>query len=182
MIRKSKTTIIEKIQTIIVYIKSLVINNLVFSGIPNLVPLSSVFIYEDNCKIRIGRKFCTRGNTLYECDENADLIIGDNVFVNRGCAFVAKERINIGSDCIFGPNVFIFDHDHEFNSNGVIKGQYVTKAIEIGNNVWIGAGSIILKGAVIGDNSIIGANTVVSGYIPERSIVTANRLLKVRGE
>jgi acetyltransferase-like isoleucine patch superfamily enzyme len=53
------------------------------------------------------------------------------------------------------------------------------RSIVIGNNVWIGAGAIILPGTTIGDGAVIAAGTVVKGRIPGRSIVKAETSLKI---
>lgn len=53
-------------------------------------------------------------------------------------------------------------------------GKVKTAAVNIGNNVFIGANALILKGSVIGDNSVIGAGSVVSGTIPSDVIAAGN--------
>ena len=75
---------------------------------------------------------------------------------------------------ILGPGVQVFDHDHDYRSED-IENNFVTKEIKIGNNVWIGANSIILKGSVIGDNCVIAAGTIVKGNIPADSLVYDKR-------
>ena len=61
----------------------------------------------------------------------------------------------------------VYDHDHDFRAEGGVKSmQYKSSPIKIGNNVWIGANSIILRGTVIGDNAVIGAGSIVKGEVP----------------
>lgn len=102
---------------------------------------------------------------------NGAIIIGKNVFMNRNCIVVARERITIGDDTIFGPNVLIYDHNHKFAYDGISKSEFNTKEIVIGKGCWIGAGCIILKGSIIGDGCVIGAGTVVNGIVPDHSLV-----------
>ena len=54
------------------------------------------------------------------------------------------------------------------------------KPIKIGNNVWIGYQSVILRGVTIGNNSIVGANSVVTKEVPPNTIVAGNPAVTVR--
>ena len=108
------------------------------------------------------------------------LTVGEDCSFNRNAIVVARKQITIGNGTLIGPNVCIYDHDHAFGAKGMIREQMKYGTVIIGNNVWIGAGTIVLRGASIGDNCVIGAGCVVSGIIPENSIVTSgNRVLKI---
>lgn len=109
------------------------------------------------------------GKVTINIREGAKLYIGNNVCINSGCLFTVRKELIIGKDVMFGPNVLIFDHDHDYKSINW-KERYVAKSIFIGENVWIGANSIILKGAEIGNNVVIAAGSIVSGKIPDNSI------------
>ena len=106
--------------------------------------------------------------------------IGRKCSLGRNCTIVAHEKISIGENCMFGPGVTMYDHDHLFDSTGVITQGYKTGAISIGSQCWIGANAIILRGTQIGDGCVIGAGTVVRGVIPPHSIVTNNREMIVK--
>lgn len=106
--------------------------------------------------------------------------VGDKCFINRNCLIAAHEKIDIGNDVTIGPGTYIYDHDHDG------KDGYITKPVKIGNNVWIGAGCIILKGVMIGDNAVIAAGAVVTKNVDadttiyqKRTTVTMER--KVNG-
>lgn len=108
----------------------------------------------------------------------ARIEIGDNVGLN-GTSVTARSRtIKIGDGTMVGPNVTIVDSD--FHQTWPPDGRLLNPAMEndrdviIGENVWIGLGSIILKGVTIGDNSIIGAGSVVISDIPENSLAAGN--------
>lgn len=109
-----------------------------------------------------------------------EILIGNRVSFNRNCIAICHQRIRIGSNCAFGPNVVIYDHDHKFNSMGFAQDEYNTSPIEIGDNCWIGANVTILRGTIIGEGSVIGAGTVVRGVIPPHSLVTSGREMIVR--
>ncbi|WP_288323546.1 acyltransferase [uncultured Eggerthella sp.] len=94
--------------------------------------------------------------------------LGRGAFFNYGCKIIAHERIEIGSDCLFGPNVQVFDFDHGHDRSDIAykKQGMETKPVVIGNNVWLGANVVVLKGVTIGDNAIVGAGTIMSHDVP----------------
>jgi maltose O-acetyltransferase len=91
------------------------------------------------------------------------LIIDGGTYVNRFTMFDASESIEVGRNCLVGPFCYITDHDHGIETGTpIVQQPLVSSAIRIGNNVWIGAGAIILKGVTIGDGAVIGAGAVVT--------------------
>ncbi len=78
---------------------------------------------------------------------------------------------------MIGPNVLIFDHDHDFK-NKDRKNSYIHGDITIGNNVWIGGNVVILKNTKIGENAVIAAGTVVTGEVPANHIYYAKGKVK----
>ncbi len=115
--------------------------------------------------------FINRQNCYINVRDKAILSIGENVFFNTNCHVACHELIEIGNDCLFGPNVCVFDHDHLLAENKIHHHKFKTAPVYIGNNVWIGANAIILKGSRIGNNVVIGAGAVVSGEIPENTVL-----------
>lgn len=92
-----------------------------------------------------------------------------------------SEYIEIGEETTISTNVFFLVHDYSIGSairsiRPITKGAmpHFLKGIKVGNNVFIGARSIILPGTTIGDNTIIGAGSVVKGNIPAGVIVAGN--------
>lgn len=84
--------------------------------------------------------------------------------------------IKIGNDVKIGPNVMIYDHDHNFRCKDEVSSNcYQISDIIIGNNCWIGAGAIILRGTILGDNCVIGAGTVIKEKIEENTLVYNER-------
>jgi acetyltransferase-like isoleucine patch superfamily enzyme len=97
----------------------------------------------------------------------------------------SRSSVKIGRYCNIGGNVRIYDHDFhsldaETRRGPLDSGHCVTKPIIIGDDVFIGAESIILKGVNIGDGAIIGAGAVVTRNIPAGGIAVGNpaQLLK----
>ena len=102
---------------------------------------------------------------------NASLHLGKNVFINRNSIITARKYVQIGDGVTIGPNVCIYDHDHDIQNGG----GYVLGDIIIGNNVWIGAGVIITKGVTIGNNAVVAAGSVVTKDIPANTILIQKR-------
>ncbi|MDY9918299.1 MAG: acyltransferase [Proteiniphilum sp.] len=112
-------------------------------------------------------------------DNGAELIIGNNVGISS-TALIANISIHIGDNVKIGGGVCIYDTDfHSLDSEirkdkGMDKINTDNKPVIIGNNVFIGAHSTILKGVTVGNNSIIGACSVVTRSIPENEIWAGN--------
>jgi len=107
--------------------------------------------------------------------------IGDRVGIS-GCTISAIERITIGNDVLIGTGAIIADHDAhgiEADSRGTSE-SIRHKEIKIGNNVLVGARSIILKGVTIGDGSVIGAGSVVIEDVPPNAVVRGNPAKVIR--
>ncbi|WP_319936777.1 acyltransferase [Thermohalobaculum sediminis] len=98
--------------------------------------------------------------------------IGRNCYINRRVFLDACELIEIGANCMIGPDCYITDHDHGKRTGELISAQaLVSRPVHIGSNVWIGAGAIILKGVRVGDGAVIGAGSVVNRDVPMNSVV-----------
>jgi len=95
-----------------------------------------------------------------------------------GCSIVCHSSIRIGRSCNFGANVMVFDtdfHPLDHLQRRVDAPEGVkTRPISIGDDVFVGANSIILKGVSIGDRSIVGAGSVVTTSIPPDQIWAGN--------
>lgn len=106
--------------------------------------------------------------------------IGERVFFNNCCSITCMNKIKIGNDCLFGENVHIYDHNHNYRQIGKTISQqgFSIGEITIGNNVWIGTNVTILKNVHIGNNCIIGAGCVVYKDVPEGNILFCNGEMK----
>ncbi len=133
-------------------------------------------------EIRIGRRFhltsgafinkISRGRRACICaEESAKILIGDNVGMSSPClwartSIIIGDNVNVGADCV------IMDHDaHSLDymdrrNYEMDRKKIESKPVVIGNDVLIGAESIILKGVSIGNRSIIGAGSIVTCDIP----------------
>jgi acetyltransferase-like isoleucine patch superfamily enzyme len=115
---------------------------------------------------------------LNRWEDAPQLIIGDHSVVGHGCIIAVGSSVRIGKDCLLAGGVSISDHDgHPIDA--VLRRTsppppVAIKAVELGDDVWIGAGARILKGVSIGDRSIVGAGAVVTKSVPADVIVAGN--------
>ena len=141
---------------------------------------NSQVILTNGGKIFLGNNISINKNVEINSNGGHIILLGNN-YINNNTIIASHEKISIGFGTTIGPNVLIYDHDHNFkNESG---GAFICKEIIIGRNVWIGGGCIILKGVKIGDNSVIAAGSVVTKDVPEKSIVYQKRndtLIKVK--
>lgn len=107
----------------------------------------------------------------FHIDYGYNLHVGENFFANFNCVILDAAKITIGDNCMIAPNVCITSVTHPKDPKERAESIGISKPVNIGNNVWIGAGSIILPGITIGDNAIIGAGSVVTKDIPKNAIV-----------
>lgn len=147
------------------------------------VKKGGVYIGE-NCRLGCSPKEYHAGMPFFTkllCDtKNAKIVIGNNCRIN-GAYIHAQDCIKIGNNCVMASGIHIIDcNGHEINSLDRTKGRDVPKEIIIGNNVWIGLNSIVLKGSIIGDNSIISAGSVVKGTVPPDVIYSTNDEITIK--
>lgn len=111
------------------------------------------------------------------CDYGQHITIGPDSFVNVNCVFLDAAAIRIGANVLIGPSVQLLTVSHPlaaadrvvpFSQRRPGHAPYRTHArpITIGDNVWIGAGSIVLPGVTIGENTVIGASSLVTSDVP----------------
>lgn len=148
-------------------------------------------------RIQIGERcsICSRSNqtalgvnhpvVLRTLRPGAELKIGNSVRMS-GTTICAAERVDIGERCVIGANVAIVDTDFHsldrtLRSTPDDSGSAKMKAVEIGKDVFIGAGSYILKGVKIGDGAVIGAASVVARDVPAGLVVGGNPAREVIG-
>jgi acetyltransferase-like isoleucine patch superfamily enzyme len=132
------------------------------------------------CSLRIRRDACLavggdvtimRGARVI-IDEGAYLEIGHLSYINYDSVVTCLERITIGSDCAISWNTNIIDgNGHELIVAGVPRSR--TRPVEIGNNVWIGAGATLI-GVTIGDGAVVAAGSVVTSNVPGEVVVAGN--------
>jgi acetyltransferase-like isoleucine patch superfamily enzyme len=108
--------------------------------------------------------------------------IGNRCSLN-GTVIHSRNAVIIGDNCMFGPGVVILDNDsHNTSIDPIMRrsGKIADSPVIIGDNVWVGMRSIVLKGVHIGDNSIIAAGSVVTKSFPGNSLIGGNPAAFIR--
>ncbi len=109
---------------------------------------------------------------------------GSHIYANYNLTLVDDTHIYVGDCTQFGPNVVLATAGHPLDPELREKGYQFNMPIRIGRNCWLGAGVIVLPGVSIGDNVIIGAGSVVTKDIPSGVVAVGNpcRVLREVGE
>ena len=108
---------------------------------------------------------------------HGELRIGRKAGIGVGCSLSSGEKgLTIGDNCLLGPYVIVVSINYRYDRLDIPFADqgWSSKGIEIGNNVWIGASSVILDGTTIGDNVIVAAGSVVSGRISDNAVIQGN--------
>lgn len=142
-----------------------------------VIPLSTEVKVEKGASLCLEGRLSCRNNCYIS--SSGMLSIKKGCFINCNVQIVSLEKIQIGEDVIVGPNVVIVDHDHDYKSTDR-KHLFNSSPIIIGDNVWIGANSVIMKGTIIGNNSVIAAGTTIKGKYPDNSLIYQEKETRVR--
>jgi maltose O-acetyltransferase len=113
------------------------------------------------------------------CDYGSNIELGERVFFNFNCIVLDVCPVRIGSFTLFGPAVQIYTPMHPFNAE-LRRRQEYGKPVEIGSDVWVGGGAIILPGVRIGSRTVIGAGSVVTRDVPDDVFAAGNPCRVIR--
>ena len=135
---------------------------------------------EQDCRNRLIRQlFGKVGNNVYvestfRCDYGYNIKVGDNFYANFDCIILDVREVNIGNNVFLAPGVNIYTATHPLEAKIRESLMEYGKPVNIGNNVWVGGGAIILPGVTIGDNAVIGAGSVITKDVPPGVVVAGN--------
>lgn len=118
----------------------------------------------DNCVI----------NPTFRCDFGVNIRIGDNFTGNFNLTILDEADVVIGDNVFIGPNTSLCTVIHSFKPEERNSGIMCAHPIFIGNNVWIAANVVILPGVTIGEGAVVGAGSVVTKDVPPMTIVAGN--------
>ena len=104
------------------------------------------------------------------CDYGYNITVGDYFYSNHGMIITDGAKVSFGDNVFVAPNCCFTTAEHAIDPEMRKAGVEIAKPITVGNNVWIGAGSIVLAGVDIGDNTVIGAGSVVTRSIPSNVV------------
>lgn len=113
------------------------------------------------------------------CDYGSNIELGERVFFNFNCVVLDVCPVRIGSFTLFGPAVQIYTPLHPLNAE-LRRREEFGKPVEIGSDVWVGGGALILPGVRIGSRTVIGAGSVVTRDMPEGVFAAGNPCRVIR--
>ena len=147
--------------------------------------------YLKNAKFKVGQGSSVDSTIVFEKD-GAHLAVGNNTYIG-GATISCAQKISIGNNVQIAWGVVLIDHnshslDYRVRRNDLpdqIRGtkdwdQVSTKNIDIGDDVWIGLNSIVLKGVKIGNGAIIGAGSVVTRDVLAMTVVAGNPAIQIK--
>lgn len=136
-------------------------------------------------RMTVGDRVCIYRDTILETGYGGTLSIGDNSSIHPRCQINAYiSHVRIGSGVMIAPACAFYPYDHGFLPDRPIRRQPLRSKgdIIIGDEAWLGYGTIVLGGVRIGNGAAIGAGSVVTRDIPDDAIAVGNpaRVVKMR--
>ena len=116
----------------------------------------------------------SKNNFLIEspfmCDYGYNIEIGENFYSNHNLIILDANKVIFGDNVFIAPNCGFYTAGHPLDYKERNQGLEYAKPIKVGNNVWFGANVSILPGVTIGNNVVIGAGSIVNKDIPDNSL------------
>lgn len=133
--------------------------------------------------VRLADRVKLYSDIIMETTDGGSISIGESTHLQPRCHFVAgKSSIIIGRRCEIAPACGFYPFNH-----GIAAGQPVQEQplisrgnIEIGDDVWLGYGVVVLDGVKIGSGAVVGANSVVTKDLPENAIAVGSPAKVIR--
>jgi len=114
--------------------------------------------------------------TNFKCEYGYNISIDDDSFMNADCMILDNAEVTIGKNCWFGPRCELITAGHpiQYRERRNMNTCSIDKPIRIGNECWFGASVIVLPGVTIGNNVVVGAGSVVTKDVPSNTVVCGN--------
>ena len=151
-----------------------------FIGVYHTIPTATTITLMQNARLVVGANAKIHRGTKIVVHEGGTLEIGDNTYINELARVHCRKNITIGNDCAIAWSINILDTDLHTIYDEAGQPINTDQAIHIGNKVWIGANTTVLKGTCIEDNSIIAAQSVVHGKVEGNYIYAGNPLKQIK--
>lgn len=138
---------------------------------------------EENEGIQIGKNVYIGRNTLLSCKEGS-IFLDDYCNISANCSLLSETEVRMGKYCFLAGNCYLVaggNHSYKEVSIPIMFQPSFSKGgIKIGEDVWLGAGVIVLDGISIGKGSVIGAGSVVTGSLDDYSIAVGVPAQKIK--
>jgi len=119
-------------------------------------------------------------NPPFYCDYGKNIEVGNNFFANYNCTIIDVAKVKIGDNCFMAPNVAIYTAGHPIHPLVRNTGYEYGIPVTIGDNCWIGGNTVICPGVTIGNNVVIGAGSVVTKDIEDNCVAAGNPCKVIR--
>ena len=126
----------------------------------------NIFVYDD-VVVKEGARICS-------ANENAIIKIGRRTTVGYHTFIFASTSIEIGDDCLIGPQVGLYTACHPLDPVERASGKEFAKPITIGNNCWIGGHATINPGVTLGNNVVVASGAVVTKSFGDNVVIAGN--------
>ena len=121
---------------------------------------------------RCGQTFNIESNVWFDYGYNTE--IGENFYANHDCVFLDTNKLIFGDNVFIAPQCGFYTAGHPLDAETRNAELEFAKPIKVGSSVWFGGGVRVLPGVTIGDNVVIGAGSVVVHDIPSNSVAVGN--------
>ena len=108
------------------------------------------------------------------CDYGYNITLGDNVYLNFNCVILDVVPVTIGDRVQIASAVQLLAADHPRDARERASGLEYGRPITIGDDVWLGGGTIVVPGVTIGARTVVGAGSVVTKDIPAGVVAAGN--------
>lgn len=125
--------------------------------------------------IHFGKRIHFHGNVKYGNRKN--ISFGSDCSLNEGVYILGRNKTTIGNRVTLSARAMLLDSGLDLAS---VERKHIGESIEIQDDVWIGAGAIVLPGVIVGHGSVIGAGSVVTKSIPANSLAAGNPAVVIR--
>lgn len=142
-------------------------------------------------RLELGQGVVVQSDCLLHCggldwsDQRGQIRLGNHCYLGHGVTLYGAGGLEIGRDVLIGPGAILTSQGHEFRdvSRPIREQAHVLAPIVIGDDVWIGAGALILPGVHVGAGAVIAAGAVVSRDVAPHAVVAGvpARVLRQRG-
>jgi len=116
----------------------------------------------------------------FQCDYGGNIALGDDFYCNFDCVILDIAPVVFGRNVLLGPAVQVYAATHPLSAAARRTGLELGAPVSVGDDVWIGGGSIVCPGVRIGARSVIGAGSVVTRDIPDDVLAVGNPCRVVR--
>ena len=110
----------------------------------------------------------------FRCDYGQNIEAGMGVFMNYGCTILDCAKVTIGANTLLAPGVQIYTAHHPVDPEERLTGREFATSVTIGANCWLGGAVIVCPGVTIGDNVVVGAGSVVTKDLPDNCVAVGN--------